>query len=144
MDRTAMTTSQHHGRLRSQEWWDSEGIDGFLHRTAIKVQGYEEADFIGRPVIGICNNWSEFTRCHLHFPAMVEAVKQGVRQAGGFPREFNTMTMGADLAGPTGVSFMHRNLLAMEVEQTVRAYPVDGLVLLGACDETIPAMLMAA
>ena len=130
-------------RYRSAAWFDAGGIDGFLQRTALKAEGFSESDFQGRPVIGICNNWSELTRCHLHFRQLVEAIKRGVWQAGGFPLEFPTMTMGADLARPTGISFMHRNLLAMEVEQTIRAYPIDGVVLLGACDETIPGMLMA-
>ncbi len=131
-------------RYRSSEWFQAGGVDGFLQRTAMKVQGFSESDFQGRPVIGIANNWSELTRCHLHFRQLVEAVKRGVWQAGGFPLEFPSMTMGADLARPIGISFMHRNLLAMEVEQTIRAYPIDGVVLLGACDETIPGMLMAA
>ena len=109
----------------------------------MKVQGFSEKDFQGRPVIGIANNWSELTRCHLHFDQLVAAVKRGVWQGGGFPLEFPTLTMGADLARPTGISFMHRNLLAMEVEQTIRSYPIDGVVLLGACDETIPGMLLA-
>jgi len=130
-------------RYRSADWFEAGGVDGFLQRTAMKVQGFSESDFQGRPVIGICNNWSELTRCHLHFTQLVDAVKRGVWQAGGFPVEFPSMTMGADLARPVGISFMHRNLLAMEVEQTIRAYPIDGVVLLGACDETIPGMLMA-
>lgn len=130
--------------LRSASWFVRDDIDGFLQRASMKVQGLTDSDYRGRPIIGICNNWSEFTRCHLHFNSMVEAIKRGVWQAGGLPREFNTMTMGADLAEPTGITFMHRNLLSMEVEQTVNSYPVDGLVMLGACDETIPGMLMAA
>ena len=130
-------------RYRSASWFEAGGVDGFLQRTAMKVQGFSEKDFQGRPVIGIANNWSELTRCHLHFDQLVAAVKRGVWQAGGFPLEFPTLTMGADLARPTGISFMHRNLLAMEVEQTIRAYPIDGVVLLGACDETIPGMLLA-
>lgn len=130
--------------LRSDSWFARDDIDGFLQRASMKVQGLSDSDFRGRPIIGICNNWSEFTRCHLHFNAMAEAVKRAVWQAGGLPREFNTMTMGADLAEPVGITFMHRNLLSMEVEQTVRSYPVDALVMLGACDETIPGMLMAA
>jgi L-arabonate dehydrase len=130
--------------LRSESWFSRDDIDGFLQRASMRVQGLSEADYRGRPIIGICNNWSEFTRCHLHFNTMVDAIKRGIWQAGGLPREFNTMTMGADLAEPTGITFMHRNLLSMEVEQTVNSYPVDGLVMLGACDETIPGMLMAA
>ena len=130
-------------RYRSALWFESGGVDGFLQRTALKAQGYSEDEFQGRPIIGICNNWSELTRCHVHFRVLVEAVKRGVWQAGGFPLEFPTMTMGADLARPTGITFMHRNLLAMEVEQTIRTYPIDGVVLLAGCDETIPGMLLA-
>ena len=129
---------------RSAEWFEAGGVDGFLQRTAMKVQGYSEVDFSGRPVVGIANNWSELTRCHLHFRQLVDSIKKGVWQAGGFPLEFPTLTMGADLARPVGISFMHRNLLAMEVEQTIRSYPMDAVVMLGACDETIPGMLLAA
>jgi dihydroxy-acid dehydratase len=129
---------------RSRYWFTAGGVDGFLQRTAMKVQGYREEDFQGRPVIGICNNWSELTRCHLHFNQLAEAVKRGVWQAGGFPVEFPTMSLGADIMRPTGIAFMHRNLLSMEVEQMIQTNPLDGVVLLGACDDTIPAMLMAA
>lgn len=129
--------------LRSSRWFTGDGIPAFQQRVAMKVQGFADDDFLGRPVIGICNNQSEFTRCHLHFTQLIERVKHGVWRAGGFPLEFPTMTMGADISLPNGISFMHRNLLAMEVEQTIRAYPMDGVVLLGSCDETIPGMLMA-
>lgn len=128
---------------RSQKWRNESGVDGFLQRSALRVQGLREKDY-QRPTIGICNNTSDFTRCHKHFDTMVTAVKESILQSGGLPREFNTMTMGADCARPMGQSFMHRNLLAMEIEQTARTYAIDGLVMLGACDETVPAMLMAA
>ena len=130
-------------RLRSRDWTEAKGIDGFLLRSAMKVQGLREKDY-SRPIIGICDNTSEFNRCHTHFPGMIEGVKQSILQCGGLPRVFNTMTMGADLALPLGASFMNRNLLAMEIEQTATLYSMDGIVFLGACDETIPAMLMAA
>jgi L-arabonate dehydrase len=107
------------------------------------VQGLREKDY-RRPVIGIANNTSDFNRCHAHFDGMVTAVKESVLAAGGRPREFNSITMGADLAFPLGMTFMHRNLLAMEVEQTAALHGLDGLVMLAACDETVPAMLMAA
>ena len=135
--------SDRSGRARSARWVDTPGMDGFLRRTSLKAQGLTPEDY-QRPIIGICNNTSDFNRCHTHFDGMVEAVKQGVLRAGGLPRVFNSMTMGADNTLPLGVSFMHRNLLAMEVEQIASTYPMDGLVLLGACDESIPAMLMAA
>jgi len=130
-------------RLRSERWYDDTGVNGFLQRSALKVQGLREKDY-QRPVIGIANNTSDFNRCHMHFGSMVTAVKEAVIAAGGLPREFNSITMGADLAYPLGMTFMHRNLLAMEVEQTAGLHGMDGLVMLAACDETIPAMLMAA
>jgi dihydroxy-acid dehydratase len=129
--------------LRSEKWRTAKGTDGFLQRSALKVQGLREKDY-ERPVIGIANNTSDFNRCHSHFGAMVTALKESILAAGGMPREFNTITMGADLAYPLGMTFMSRNLLAMEVEQTAELYGMDGIVMLGACDETIPAMLMAA
>ena len=130
-------------RLRSRNWTEATGVDGFLLRSSLKVQGLREKDY-SRPIIGICNNVSDFNRCHLHFGGMVEGIKEAILQTGGLPRVFNTMTMGADSALPIGASFMHRNLLAMEIEQIASIYSIDGLVMLGACDETIPAMLMAA
>lgn len=132
-----------HRRLRSERWYDDTGVSGFLQRSALKVQGLREQDY-QRPVIGIANNTSDFNRCHMHFGGMVAALKESIIAAGGRPREFNSMTMGADLAYPLGMTFLHRNLLAMEVEQTAALHGIDGLVLLGACDETIPGMLMAA
>ncbi|MDO9415542.1 dihydroxy-acid dehydratase [Pararhizobium sp.] len=130
-------------RLRSRKWIEATGIDGFLFRSAMKVQGLREKDY-DRPIIGICDNTSDFNRCHRHFPTLIEGIKQSILQCGGLPRVFNTMTMGADLAQPLGASFMNRNMLAMEIEQTASLYSMDGIVFLGACDETIPAMLMAA
>ena len=130
-------------RLRSERWYDDTGVNGFLQRSALKVQGLREQDY-QKPVIGIANNTSDFNRCHMHFGGMVAALKESIIAAGGFPREFNTVTMGADLAYPLGMTFMHRNLLAMEIEQTAALHGMDGMVMLGACDETIPGLLMAA
>ena len=131
------------GALRSARWYDDTGVNGFLQRSALKVQGLREKDY-QRPVIGIANNTSDFNRCHMHFGTMVTALKESIIASGGLPREFNSVTMGADLAYPLGMTFMHRNLLAMEIEQTAALHGIDGLVMLGACDETIPGMLMAA
>lgn len=128
---------------RSQRWLQDPGAEGFLRRSALKVQGVNESQY-QRPFIGICTNSSDFTRCHQHFDGLVRAVRDGVLAAGGFPRVFNTMVMGADLTLPVGGTFINRNLLAMEIEQVATSYPVDGLVFIGACDETLPAMLMAA
>ncbi|HUA04939.1 MAG TPA: dihydroxy-acid dehydratase [Solirubrobacteraceae bacterium] len=128
---------------RSERWTRDSGADGFLQRSSLKVQGLREKDY-DRPVIGICTNTSDFNRCHMHFDGMIGAIRDTVLQSGGLPRVFNTMTMGADSTYPIGQSFMHRNLLAMEIEQTALTYAIDALVFLGACDETLPAMLMAA
>ncbi len=138
-----MTHEQLPPPLRSTRWTAETGVTGFLQRSSLKVQGLREKDY-QRPIIGICNNTSDFNRCHTHFDTMVSAVKDAILQSGGLPRVFNSMTMGADNTRPIGQSFMHRNLLSMEIEQTAKTYSVDGLVMLGACDETIPAMLMAA
>lgn len=129
--------------LRSERWYSESGVDGFLQRSALTVQGLREKDY-RRPVVGIANNTSDFNRCHRHFGEMVMALKESIIAAGGLPREFNSITMGADLAFPLGMTFMHRNLLSMEVEQTAELHGVDGLVMLGACDETVPGLLMAA
>lgn len=129
--------------LRSERWYTADGVDGFLQRSALRSQGLRDADF-HRPVIGIANNTSDFNRCHTHFAGMVGALKESIWASGGLPREFNSMSMGADLSFPLGMTFLHRNLLAIEIEQTAAVHGIDGLVMLGACDETIPAMLMAA
>ncbi|MBS1893918.1 MAG: dihydroxy-acid dehydratase [Actinobacteria bacterium] len=136
-------TSANDSGQRSGKWIRDPGVNGFLQRSSLKAQGLREQDY-DRPVIAICTNTSDYNRCHMHFDGMVRAIQDAVLQSGGLPRVFNTMTMGADCAFPLGQSFMHRNLLAMEVEQTARTYAMDGLVFLGACDETLPGMLMAA
>jgi L-arabonate dehydrase len=134
-----MTTAASEGGLTRPD-----DFDDFLREISLRAQGFERRDFAGKPLIGIVSNWSELSRCHGHFRDLSESVKRGVWQAGGFPREIPTMPVAADVASPTGISFMHRNLLAMEIEEICAAYPVAGLVFLGSCDETIPAMLMAA
>jgi dihydroxy-acid dehydratase len=131
-------------RLRSAEWFAGDDVAAFIARSAMKVRGLREEDFAGKPKIGIINNWSEIARCHLHFGALARWVKEGVAAAGGFAFEMPAMALGADLAVPAGATFMHRNLLAMEVEQTLSIYPLDAVVLIAACDETIPGMLLGA
>src|SRR3954453_1597887 len=128
---------------RSSLWTGQSGPDGFLQRSSLLVQGLRDKDF-ERPVIGICTNTSDFNRCHAHFGDLESAIRDAVLQSGGLPRTFNTMTMGADCSLPQGVTFTHRNLLAMEIEPTVLSYGMDGVVFIVACDDTIPAMLMAA
>jgi L-arabonate dehydrase len=127
---------------RSQEWFGRSGKDGFLHRSWIKNQGYPDDMFDGRPVIGICNTWSELTPCNGHFRELAEFVKRGVYEAGGFPLEFPVMSLGETQLRPTAMLF--RNLASMDVEESIRANPIDGVVLLMGCDKTTPALLMGA
>jgi L-arabonate dehydrase len=127
---------------RSQQWFGREGKDGFLHRSWIKNQGYPDDLFDGRPVIGICNTWSELTPCNGHFRELAEFVKRGVYEAGGFPLEFPVMSLGETQLRPTAMLF--RNLASMDVEESIRANPIDGVVLLMGCDKTTPALLMGA
>jgi L-arabonate dehydrase len=127
---------------RSQAWFGRDGKDGFLHRSWIKNQGYPDDLFDGRPVIGICNTWSELTPCNGHFRELAEFVKRGVYEAGGFPLEFPVMSLGETQLRPTAMLF--RNLASMDVEESIRANPIDGVVLLMGCDKTTPALLMGA
>ena len=130
------------GRLRSTAWFGARGRPGMIYRSWLRAEGFTPEVFDGRPVIGIANSWSELTPCNVHLRGVAEAVKRGVWQAGGFPLEFPTMSLGETLMRPTAMLF--RNLMAMEVEETLRANPLDGVVLLSGCDKTTPAMLMAA
>jgi L-arabonate dehydrase len=127
---------------RSQEWFGRSGKDGFLHRSWIKNQGYPDDMFDGRPVIGICNTWSELTPCNGHFRELAEFVKRGVYEAGGFPLEFPVMSLGETQLRPTAMLF--RNLASMDVEESIRGNPLDGVVLLMGCDKTTPALMMGA
>jgi L-arabonate dehydrase len=129
-------------RLRSQEWFGKADRDGFMHRSWMKGQGYPEDLFDGRPVIGICNTWSELTPCNGHFRELAEYVKRGVYEAGGFPLEFPVMSLGETQLRPTAMLF--RNLASMDVEESIRGNPIDGVVLLMGCDKTTPALLMGA
>src|SRR5690349_13969481 len=129
-------------KRRSQDWFGREGKDGFLHRSWIKNQGYPDDMFDGRPVIGICNTWSELTPCNGHFRELAEFVKRGVYEAGGFPLEFPVMSLGETQLRPTAMLF--RNLASMDVEESIRGNPLDGVVLLMGCDKTTPALLMGA
>ena len=128
--------------LRSQAWFGKADRDGFLHRSWMKNQGYPEDLFDGRPVIGICNTWSELTPCNGHFRELAEFVKRGVYEAGGFPLEFPVMSLGETQLRPTAMLF--RNLASMDVEESIRGNPIDGVVLLMGCDKTTPALLMGA
>lgn len=129
-------------RMRSAHWFGGEGKDAFNHRSWMKNQGLPHHLFDGRPVIGICNSWSELTPCNAHFRKIADHVKRGVYEAGGFPLEFPTMSLGETLMRPTTMLF--RNLMSMDVEESIRANPLDGVVLLAGCDKTTPAQLMGA
>jgi L-arabonate dehydrase len=127
---------------RSSEWFDRRDLDGFLHRSWLKSTGVTNETFRGRPVIGICNSWSELVNCNVHLRGLAEAVKRGVLQAGGFPLEFPVISLGESLMKPT--TMLYRNLMAMDVEESIRSYPLDGVVLLTGCDKTNPASIMGA
>jgi L-arabonate dehydrase len=128
--------------LRSRNWFGRQDLDGFVHRSWLKAEGFSDHVFDGRPVIGIGNSWSELTNCNAHLRQLADAVKRGVWSAGGFPLEFPTISLGEVLMKPTTMLF--RNLMAMDVEECIRAYPLDAVVLLSGCDKTTPAMLMGA
>jgi len=128
--------------FRSVEWFGKMDKDGFGHRSWMKNQGIPDDQFDGRPVIGICNTWSELTPCNAHFRDIAEKVKYGILEAGGFPLEFPVMSLGETLMRPTTMLF--RNLVSMDVEESIRANPLDGVVLLVGCDKTTPALLMGA
>ena len=127
---------------RSQAWFGKNDRDGFVHRSWIKNQGYPHDELDGRPVIGICNTWSELTPCNGHFRELAEFVKRGVYEAGGFPLEFPVMSLGETQLRPTAMLF--RNLASMDVEESIRGNPIDGVVLLMGCDKTTPALMMGA
>jgi len=127
---------------RNRAWYGKLDKDGFIHRSWMKNQGFPDHAFDGRPVIGICNTWSELTPCNSGLRELAEGVKRGVWEAGGFPVEFPVMSLGETQMKPTAMLF--RNLLAMDVEESIRAYGMDGVVLLGGCDKTTPGQLMGA
>jgi L-arabonate dehydrase len=127
---------------RSQAWFGGKDRDGYMHRSWIKNQGYPDDLFDGRPIIGICNTWSELTPCNGHFRELAEFVKRGVYEAGGFPLEFPVMSLGETQLRPTAMLF--RNLASMDVEESIRGNPLDGVVLLMGCDKTTPSLLMGA
>ncbi len=129
-------------KLRSQDWFGKFDKAGFIYRSWMKNQGHPDHLFDGRPVIGICNTWSDLTPCNGHFRELAEHVKRGVYEAGGFPVEFPVMSLGEPLLRPTAMLF--RNLASMDVEESIRGNPMDGVILLAGCDKTTPAVLMGA
>src|SRR5919201_4148061 len=130
------------GELRSARWFAQQTVIGLLHRASVKAEGFSQAVVDGRPVIGICNSWSELVHCNVHLRGLAAAVKRGVLEAGGLPLEFPTISLGEPFMKPTTMLF--RNLMAMDVEETIRANPFDAVVLIGGCDKTVPAQLMGA
>jgi dihydroxy-acid dehydratase len=128
--------------LRSHRWYGVKDLRSFGHRSRTLQMGFAREDFAGKPVIGIVNTWSDINPCHYHFKQRVEEVKRGVWQAGGFPLELPAITLAEPFQKPT--TMMYRNLLAMDTEELLRSYPVDGAVLMGGCDKTTPALIMGA
>lgn len=128
--------------MRSSDWFGGDGRNGFIHRSWMRNQGFADDVMDGRPVIGIATTWSQLTPCNAHLDEVAESVARGVWEAGGFPLIFPTMSLGEPLMRPT--TMLYRNLLAMELEELIRANPLDGVVLLAGCDKTTPGMLMAA
>ena len=129
-------------KLRSSDWFGGAGKNAFMHRSWMKNQGLPAHLFDGRPVIGICNTASELTPCNAHLDGIAEHVKRGVYEAGGFPLEFPVMSLGESNLRPTAMLF--RNLASMDVEESIRGNPIDGVILLVGCDKTTPALLMGA
>ncbi|MEX0721528.1 MAG: IlvD/Edd family dehydratase [Balneolaceae bacterium] len=129
-------------KLRSRDWFGKTGRDGIIYRSWMKSQGFPADEFEGKPVIGICNTWSELNPCNAHFRELAESVKRGIWEAGGFPLEFPVMSLGEPLMRPTAM--LYRNLASMDVEESIRANPLDGVVLMCGCDKTTPSLVMGA
>ncbi|CAG4890206.1 L-arabinonate dehydratase [Paraburkholderia saeva] len=128
--------------LRSHRWYGVNDLRSFGHRSRTAQMGFSREEYAGKPVIAILNTWSEMNACHTHFKQRVEEVKRGIWQAGGFPVELPVQTLSEPFQKPT--TMLYRNFLAMEAEETLRSYPADGVVLMGGCDKTTPALLMGA
>src|SRR5918998_961669 len=128
--------------LRSHRWYGVRDLRSFGHRSRTKQMGYATEDYRNKPVIGIINTWSDINPCHTHFKERVEEVKRGIWQAGGFPVEMPAMSLSEPFQKPS--TMLYRNFLAMETEELLRSYPIDGAVLMGGCDKTTPALLMGA
>ncbi|MBQ2261790.1 MAG: dihydroxy-acid dehydratase [Loktanella sp.] len=137
-----MTTRKTQDTLRSARWFAPDDLRSFGHRSRLMQLGYSEADFMGKPLIGILNTWSELNSCHSHFRERAKDVKRGVFQAGGFPVELPSLSVDESFTKPT--SMLYRNMLAMETEEMIRSHPLDGVVLMGGCDKTTPGLVMGA
>ena len=130
------------GGRRSDRWFAPDTLKAFGHRSRTKQLGFASEEFVGQPVIGIINTWSEITPCHQHFRQRAEDVKRGVWSSGGFPLEIPAMSLSEPFQKPT--TMMYRNLLALETEELIVSYPLDGVVLMGGCDKTVPGLVMGA
>jgi dihydroxy-acid dehydratase len=128
--------------LRSHRWYGPADLRSFGHRSRTAQMGYDRVEYAGKPVIAILNTWSDINPCHSHFRQRAEEVKRGVWQAGGFPVELPVMTLSENFQKPT--TMLYRNFLAMETEEVLRSYPIDGCVLMGGCDKTVPGLIMGA
>jgi dihydroxy-acid dehydratase len=128
--------------LRSHRWFAANDLRSFGHRSRALQMGHRYEDFMGKPVIAVINTWSEANPCHTHLRARAEEVKRGIWQAGGFPMELPALSLSENFVKPT--TMLYRNFLAMETEELLRSHPVDGAVLLGGCDKTVPGLLMGA
>lgn len=128
--------------LRSHKWFYGANETGLLHKGALRASGIDMDGYTGQPVIGIANTWSELNNCNMSLRTVAEEVKKGIFEGGGIPLEFPVITLGEELMKPT--AGLYRNLLSMDVEESLRSYPIDGVVLLGNCDKTVPGLLMGA
>jgi dihydroxy-acid dehydratase len=128
--------------LRSSRWFAPDDLRSFGHRSRMMQLGYAEEEFRGKPIIGVLNTWSEINSCHGHFPERAKEVKRGVNQAGGFPIEMPVLSLDEQFTKPS--SMLYRNMLAMETEEVIRSHPFDGVILMGGCDKTTPALIMGA
>lgn len=137
-----MTKRKTAEQLRSHRWYGAKDMRSFGHRSRTLQMGYSREDYAGKPVIGVINTWSEINPCHTHFRQRAEEIKRGVWQAGGFPVEMPAISLSEPFQKPS--TMMYRNLLALETEELLRSYPMDGAVLMGGCDKTTPAMIMGA
>jgi dihydroxy-acid dehydratase len=129
-------------KLRSHQWFYGANETGLLHKGSLRATGINMDDYHGQPIIGIANTWSELNNCNMSLRVVAEEVKKGIREAGGIPLEFPVISLGEELMKPT--AGLYRNLLSMDVEENLRSYPIDGVILLGNCDKTVPGLLMGA
>ena len=135
-------TKKHYKDLRSSRWFSPDDVRSFGHRSRAMQMGYSKEDWENKPLIGIINTWSDIQPCHSHFKQRVEDVKRGVFQSGGFPIELPAISLAEMYVKPT--TMLYRNMLSMEVEELIRSHPIDGVVLMGGCDKTTPALTMGA